>query len=304
MPVPRFTLRQLQVFEAVARHLSLTRAAEELHLSQPGVSMQLAKLSDALGHPVVEHAGRRLRLTEQGQELLHTARDILAAIKRYELVQVTRRGLRGGRVRLSAITPAAYFLPQYMGRFNRRHPNVRLSLAVANREQVLAQLAADRADLYILGQPPEGLAVTAIPFLDNPLVVIAPASHPLNAEKAVSLERLAQEPWLMREPGSGTRQALERLFASRDLVVEPRMELGSNEAIQKAVAEGLGLAVVPACTLDLHGSGQIAPLPAEGFPILRRWYVTYPADRLLSVAARTFVNFLLEERPHDVAASR
>jgi len=289
------TLRQLQVFESVARHLSLSRAAEELHLSQPGVSMQLKKLAEAVSHPLLEQAGKRLKLTHQGQELVSMAREILGAVKRYELSLVARQGLTGGSLRIVAITTASYFVPRLLGEFSRRHPGVKVSLRVTNREQVLTSLAAGLEDLYILGQPPEGLAVTAIPFLENPLVVLAAPDHPLAHKKNIPLARLAEEPWLLREPGSGTRKAVERLFADHGLALSPRMELGSNEAIKQAVLAGLGISVVSRHTLSLHAPGQFAILDAIGFPIPRQWYAVYPAGRQRSVVARTFLDFLLSD---------
>lgn len=291
------TLRQLQVFESVARHLSLSRAAEELHLSQPGVSMQLKKLSEAVSHPLLEQTGKKVKLTDQGQELVTMAREILGAVKRYELSLVERQGLAGGSLRIVAITTASYFVPRLLGDFSRRHPGVKVSLRVTNREQVLSSLAAGLDDLYVLGQPPEGLAVTAIPFLENPLVALAAPDHPLAHKKNIPLARLAEEPWLLREPGSGTRKAVERLFADHGQQLTPRMELGSNEAIKQAVLAGLGISVVSRHTLTLHTPGQFAILDAVGFPIPRQWYAVYPAGRQRSVVARTFLDFLLSDNP-------
>jgi LysR family transcriptional regulator, low CO2-responsive transcriptional regulator len=289
------TLRQLQVFESVARHLSLSRAAEELHLSQPGVSMQLKKLAESVGHPLLEQASKKVKLTDQGQELVATAREILGAVKRYEISLVARQGLTGGNLRIVAITTATYFVPRLLGEFSKRHPGVKVSLRVTNREQVLSSLAAGLDDLYILGQPPEGLAVTAIPFLENPLVVLAAPDHPLADKKNIPLARLAEEPWLLREPGSGTRKAVERLFAEHGLHLTARMELGSNEAIKQAVLAELGISVVSRHTLTLHAPGQFAILDAVGFPIPRQWYAVYPAGRQRSVVARTFLDFLLSD---------
>lgn len=289
------TLRQLQVFESTARHLSLSRAAEELHLSQPGVSMQLKKLAEAVGHPLLEQASKRVKLTDQGQELVATAREILGAVKRYEHSLVARQGLTGGSLRIVAITTATYFVPRLLGEFSKRHPGVKVSLRVTNREQVLSSLAGGLDDLYILGQPPEGLAVTAIPFLENPLIVLAAPDHPLAQAKNIPLSRLAEEPWLLREPGSGTRKAVERLFADHGFQLAPRMELGSNEAIKQAVLADLGISVVSRHTLTLHAPEQFAILDAVGFPIPRQWYAVYPAGRQRSVVARTFLDFLLSD---------
>jgi DNA-binding transcriptional LysR family regulator len=295
------TLRQLQVFESAARHLSLSRAAEELHLSQPGVSMQLKKLAEVVGQPLLEQTGKRLRLTDHGQELVATAREVLGAMKRYELSLVARSGLAGGNLRIIAITTATYFVPRLLGEFSKRHPGVKVSLRVTNREQVLESLASGLDDLYILGQPPEGLAVTAIPFLENPLVVLAAPDHPLARKRAIPLALLAQEPWLMREPGSGTRKAVERLFAERGLALTPRMELGSNEAIKQAVLAGLGISVLSRHTLSLHSPDQFAILDVEDFPIRRQWYAVYPAGRQRTVVARTFLDFLLDQGGEVVA---
>lgn len=289
------TLRQLQVFECAARHLSLSRAAEELHLSQPGVSMQLKKLAEAVGHPLLEQAGKRLKLTDHGHDLVATAREVLGAVKKFEMSLVARRGLTGGRLRIVAITTATYFIPRLLGEFSKPHPGVKLSLRVTNREQVLESLSSGLDDLYILGQPPEGLAVTAIPFLENPLVVLAAPDHPLASKRHIPLARLAEEPWLLREPGSGTRKAVERLFATSGITLTPRMELGGNEAIKQAVLAGLGISVLSRHALSLHRPDQFAILDVKGFPIQRQWYVVYPAGRQTSVVARAFLDFLLAQ---------
>jgi DNA-binding transcriptional LysR family regulator len=296
------TLRQLQVFESTARHLSLSRAAEELHLSQPGVSMQLKKLGEAVGHPLLEQNSKRVKLTDQGQELVATAREILGAVKRYELSLVARQGLTQGTLRLVVISTASYFIPRLLGVFAQMHPGVKISLRVTNRELVLESLTAGLDDLYVLGQPPEGLAVTAIPFMDNPLVVLAAPDHPLAKARHIPLSRLADEPWLLREPGSGTRKAAERLFAENGLTLKPRMELGNNEAIKQAVLTGLGISVLSHHTLALHDPAQFAVLDVQGFPIIRQWYAVYPAGRQRSVVARTFLDFLLSHGSrHDLA---
>ncbi len=295
------TIRQLQIFESAARHLSFSRAAEELHMSQPAVSMQMKKLTEDIGQPVMEQIGKRVRLTPAGQELTNAARDVLGALKRFELSLVARQGLTEGHLRLVAITTATYFVPRLLGEFAKLHPGVKFSLRVTNREQVLESLASGLEDLFILGQPPEGMAVTAVPFMENPLIVLAAPNHPLAQHKNIPLARLAKEPWLMREPGSGTRKALERLFEEHALKVAPRMELGSNEALKQAVLAGLGIAVMSRHSLALHAPDQFSILNVEGFPIRRQWYAVYPAGRRRTVVARTFLDFLLAHGPHHDA---
>jgi DNA-binding transcriptional LysR family regulator len=298
--VLHLTLRQLKIFESVARQLSITRAAEELHLSQPAVSMQMKKLTEAVGQPLMEQEGKRVRLTAAGQELAGSAREILISLKHFELGLVARKGLTEGFLRLAAITTATYFVPRLLGEFAKLYPGVKVTLRVMNREQALESLAGGLEDLYVLGQPPDEMPVTAEPFLSNPLVVIASPNHPLAHKRHIPLHLLAEEPWLVREPGSGTRKAVERLFASRGLSITPRMELGGNEAIKQAVLAELGISVLSRHSLALHRPEQFAILDADGFPIQRQWYAVYPARKPLTVVARTFLDFLLNYgKEHD-----
>ena len=180
------------------------------------------------------------------------------------------------------------------------YPGIEVSLRVTNKEQVLASIANNLDDLYLLGQPPEDMEIVSTPIMDNPIVVLAAPDHPLANEKNISLERLAQEPWLMREKGSGTRNAIERMLCrTLGITVRPRLELGSNEAIKQAILTGLGISALSRHTLTLNQPGQFAVLDVQGFPILRHWYAIYPAGRQLSVAARAFLDYLLERPEHD-----
>ena len=288
------TFRQLEIFEAIARHGSFTRAADALHLTQPTVSMQIRKLTDTVGTPLFEQIGKRISLTEAGQDLAHAARDIFGILDRFDMNVAESQGLKRGRLRLVAITTASYFAPRLLGEFSRRYPGIEVSLRVTNREQVLASIADNLDDVYILGQPPEDIDVTSTPFMDNPLIVIAAPEHPLAQFENIPLARLAEEPWLMREAGSGTRKAIERLFDQHGLVIRPRLELGSNEAIKQAVLAGLGISALSSQALALHPPGQFAILDVDHFPIRRHWYAAYPAGRELSPAARAFMAYLLE----------
>ncbi len=290
------TFRQLEIFEAIARHGSFTRAADTLYLTQPTVSMQMRKLTDAVGAPLVEQIGKKIVLTDAGHDLALTAREIFRILDRFEMTVAERQGLARGRLRLVAITTASYFAPRLLGEFSRRYPGIEVSLRVSNREQVLASIAENLDDLYLLGQPPEEIDVVATAFMDNPLVVIAAPDHPLAGTRAISLARLAAEPWLAREEGSGTRKAIERLFAGLGIGIVPRLELGSTEAIKQAVLAGLGISAVSTQALNLHPPGQFAILEAEGFPIVRHWYAVSPSGRTPSPAARAFMDFLLEPR--------
>jgi LysR family transcriptional regulator, low CO2-responsive transcriptional regulator len=287
------TLRQLELFEAIARLGSFTRAAEELFLTQPTVSMQIKKLSDTVGMPLFEQVGKKIYLTDIGHELHRTCLGISEHLANFEMIAADMKGLKKGKLRLAVVTTAKYFAPRLLGTFCQQYPGVDVSLKVSNRERVLERLATNLDDLYILGQPPVDADVVAEAFLENNLVVIAPANHPLAKMKRIPLERLAKEPFLLREPGSGTRMATERKFDESGLKLKMRMELGSNEAIKQAVIGGLGVSVLSRHTLESDTpSKQFVVLNVQGFPIKRHWYFVYPAGKQLSIIARTFVDHL------------
>ncbi|MDP2027398.1 LysR family transcriptional regulator [Sulfuriferula sp.] len=287
------TFRQLEIFEAIARLSSFTRASEELFLTQPTVSMQMKKLTETVGVALIEQVGKKIHLTPDGQQLALATREIFGILDRYTMSVAERQGLKQGQLRLMAITTASYFAPRLLGEFARLYPGIDVSLRVTNKEQVLASIADNLDDLYFLGQPPDDIDVVATPIMDNPIEVLAAPDHPLAHKKNLTLERLAQEPWLMREKGSGTRNAIERRFAEHGITIRPRMELGSNEAIKQAILAGLGISAVSRHALTLNQPGQFAVLDVQGFPILRHWYAVYPAGRQLSVVARAFLDYLL-----------
>lgn len=290
------TLRQLKVFEAVARNLSYTRAAEELYLTQPTVSIQIKQLADTIGQPLLEQVGKRIFLTDTGHELLRVCRDIFGSLDRFEMLVSDMKGVKAGKLRLAVITTAKYFVPRLLGLFCQRYPGIDVSLKVTNRERILQRMADNQDDLYVLGQPPEDMEVELEPFLENPLVVMAACKHPLAGKKNITPQRLVEEQFLMREPGSGIRLATEKFFTERGLKLKVRMELGSNEAIKQAVAGGLGIAVLSAHTLALERNiDELAILDVEGFPIRRHWYLAYPKHKQLSVVAQAFLEFLHKE---------
>jgi DNA-binding transcriptional LysR family regulator len=298
------TLRHLKIFEAVARCGSISRAAAELHLTQPAVSMQMKQLEEQIGLPLLEQVGKRMFLTEAGQELQGHSRDIAARMVDLNASMDQFRGLERGLLRLAVVSTANYFLPRLIADFNRRHPGVRVSLQVANREFVLSALADNSTDLAITGRPPDSLDVVAQHFMDNPLVVIAAPGHPLAAQPAVPLQRLAEETLVVREPGSGTRASMERHFAAQGLAYRAGCEFGTNEALKQAVRAGLGLAVVSAQTIELElQTGCLVVLPVEGFPVVRQWYVLHRTHKRLSAAARTFREMLLRLDPASPLAA-
>lgn len=287
------TLRQLELFEAIGRLGSFSRTAEELFLTQPTVSMQIKKLSDSVGLPLFEQVGKKIYLTDIGQELYKTCRSISGHIDNFEMIAAEMKGLKTGKFRLAVVTTAKYFAPRMLGTFSQKYPGVEVSLMVTNRERILERLKNNLDDIYILGLPPLDADVVKEAFLENYLVVIAPADHPLTKKKNIPLEMLSREPILLRESGSGTRIATERLFEEAGLQLKIRMELGSNEAIKQSVMGGLGVSVLSSHTLELDSvSKQYAILDVQGFPIKRHWYFAYPAGKQLSIIARAFIDHL------------
>ena len=287
------TFRQLEVFEAIARLGSFTRAAEELFLTQPTASMQIKKLTDAVGMPLFEQVGKRIYLTDAGKALQSTCNEIFDRLNYFEMLVADMKGLKQGKLRLAVVTTAKYFAPRLLGPFCQRYPGIDVSLKVSNRERILDRLGGNRDDLYILGQPPQGLDVVFESFLSNPLVVIAPKNHPLAGQRRIPIQRLGEEPFIMREPGSGTRMAVERLCREQDVKLKVRIELGSNEAIKQAICGGLGISVLSRHTLALDASmGHLTLLDFQHFPIERSWYAVYPAGKQLSIVAATFLDYL------------
>ncbi|MEH2299963.1 LysR family transcriptional regulator [Nostoc sp.] len=286
------TLHQLKVFEAAARHSSFTRAAEELFLTQPTVSMQIKQLTKSVGLPLFEQVGKRLYLTEAGRELFATCRQIFENIAQFEMKVADLKGLKQGQLRLAVITTAKYFIPRLLGSFCELYPGIDISLQVTNHEQILERMSNNLDDLYIMSQIPDNIDVNCEAFLENPLIVFAPVNHPLSKEKNIPIQRLSNEPFIMREPGSGTRRAVQSLFEEHGVTVKVKLELGSNEAIKQAIVGGLGISVLSRHTLLLDAS-EFSILDVQHFPIQRNWYMVYPGGKQLSIVARAYYEYLL-----------
>jgi DNA-binding transcriptional LysR family regulator len=293
----RVSMRQLQVFEAVARLLSYTRAAEELFLSQPTVSMQIKKLETDIGLPLTEQIGKKISLTEAGSALYQTSQDILGTLGRFEMQIDDQKGLHTGQLRIAVVTTANYFAPRLIGKFTQDYPGINVSLDVGNREHILDRMSHNMDDLYLIGKPPQSGELDFQPYLENPMVVVAPVDHKLAGEKSIPLSLIADEQFIIREPGSGTRIAVEQLFAEAGYSLNVRMELGSNESIKQGISGGLGIAVISRHTLTSGDLTELTILDVESFPISWQWYVGHPRGKRLSVVARTFIDFMYEEGP-------
>jgi DNA-binding transcriptional LysR family regulator len=296
-PPIRATLAQLRSFEAVARLGGVGRAAVVLHLAQPTVSSQLRELASAVGLTLFVPRGRGLEITDEGELLLATVRELFAVWDRFEDDAARMRGLERGRLRIAAVTTAEYFLPDLIGPFAHAHPGLQIELAVENRDAIVRRLERGDDELAVMMLPPADLPLQRWPFLENPLVVVAPLGHPLASRKRLKLEQVVGEPLLAREAGSGTRRAADRLLEQRGVRWTPRMALGSNEAIKHAVAAGLGLAVLSRHTLGRDPARDgLTELPVQGFPIRRMWHLVWRRDRALSRPAQAFLDHLRRGR--------
>lgn len=290
------TLRQLRIFVAAARHLSFSRASGELHLTQPAISMQMKELERLAGLPLFERVGRGLALTPAGEELVRHARKVLQAVADAEDAFAALRGLATGRIGIAVVSTAKYFAPKLLALFARERPGIELRLLVNNRDAVVRAVAENEVDLAIMGTPPPGLDAAATAFARHPLVVVAHPDHPLARKRRVAPAELGRETFLVREPGSGTRAAMERHFARARIAPAATTEISSNETIKQAVMAGMGLAFISQHAIGLElASGQLAIVPVEGLPVMRDWNLVHRREKVLSPAAAAFRAFVLEE---------
>jgi len=289
------TLPQFSVFEAVARLASYTRAGEELYLAQPTVSVQIKKLTETIGTPLFEQVGKRIHLTEAGRALHEACRDIFSRLAAVEDRLADIRGLSAGRLSLAVSTTGKYFAPRLLAAFVQQHPGIEVSLQIHHRETLIERMSANADDLYIFANPPDTDVVKQA-ILPNPMAVFARADHPLARQKRIPFKRFAQEPFLIREPGSGTRLAAQRVFERHGIDPKVRMELGSNEAIKQAILAGLGVSILSRYTLGLDTEQrQLLTLDVENFPLEGQWYFVYPSGKQLSVVVQAFMAFARKE---------
>jgi DNA-binding transcriptional LysR family regulator len=292
------TIRQLQIFVVAADHLSFARTSERLHLTQAAVSLQIKQLETMVGLALFDRRGKKLTLTEAGENLLRYARLILDALKDADAAISALKGLTGGHLRVGVVSTAKYFAPALLAQFQHRYPGVRVSLSVNNREVIVRDLERSEIDVAVMGTPPQHLVTIAVPFADNPLVVIAPVSHPLVRHRRVALSALSDETFIVREPGSGTRSSMERAFAERGFVPKIGAVMSSNETIKQAVMAGMGVALLSRHTIGLElQTGHLAELDVLGLPLMRRWYVVRRAGRFESPATTAFVEFVVQNAP-------
>ena len=287
------TLPQLSVFEAVARHGNYTRAAEELYMAQPTVSVHIKKLSETIGLPLLEQVGRKAHLTEAGEQLYAACHEIFALLGRSEDRFADLRGLKTGRLRLAVSTTGKYFMPRLLGAYAKENPGIEVSMQVQNRQTLTERLAANADDLYVFANPPSEPEVVTQAILPNPYVAFAAAAHPLAGRKNIPFAEFAKEPLLIREPGSGTHMTTMACFDKYGVEPNIRMELGSNEAIKQAILADLGVSIMSRYTLGLDtDTHDLAMLDVEGLPVEGQWYFVYPLGKTPSLVVRNFMDFV------------
>jgi DNA-binding transcriptional LysR family regulator len=290
------TLRQLKVFECTARHLSFTRAAEELHLTQPAVSTQVKELQGHAGLPLFEQLGRKIHLTHAGLELLHYSRAIIQQFREAEEAMQQLKGIAGGKLNVAVISAGNYFFPRLLAQFSRRHQGVILNLTVHNRAELLHQLAENLTDLAIMGRPPNDMDTVNEPFAPHPYVIVAPPTHPLAAQKRIQIAALARERFIVREKGSDTWTSMAQSFAQWLPKLNIGMEIKSTETIKQAVIAGLGISFLSAHTVTLERQvGNLVVLDVQGFPMMLNWYVVHRKQKRLSPVASAFKGFLMRD---------
>ncbi len=295
MPL-HITMRQLQVFEAVARHLSFTRAAEELHLTQPAVSMQVKQLEAMIELPLFEQVGKKVYLTEAGNTMMRHS-----CIMMRHLADIGRdinslKGVDGGHLRICIASTVNYFATRLLQRFCDKYNKVQISLDIINREELIRRLEANKPDMVLMDQPPENLDVEVTAFRENPLILIANPQHPMANEREISIKKLNQETFVLREPGSGTRSAMMRILEKHGVKPTHSIQLSSNESVKQNVEAGLGLALVSAHTVQLElEANRLVSLNVQHFPVVRQWYVCHRRGKQLTPTAKVFLDFVISE---------
>jgi len=287
------TLRQLRVFASAATHLSFARAAAELHLTAPAISLQIAELERHAGQRLFERLGKRVYLTPAGEAMLRTSTAILTHLRALEEELATKQGIDGGLLGVGVISAGDYFFPALLAAFCARHEAVQVALAVCNRAELLARLDRNQVDLAIMGKPPEGGDFEAVAFAQHPFVIVAAPGHPLARRRRIALDSLSEESFIVREQGSHTREIMDQALKRARIRPRVAIEASSTETIKQAVASGFGLAFISLHAIGLEvEAGRVAVLDIVDFPVRRQWYVVHRRGKHLPAVTRAFAEFL------------
>lgn len=291
-----YTLKQIHTFIEVAKENSISKAADNLFVTQPAISMQIKQLEDVFGIPLIEPLGRNIQLTSAGKAFLDQALTVMSELKDLEAIMAGHRNLGGGVIYLGIVSTTKYFVPMLLVEFHKLFPGIEVILKIDNRENILAMLARNEVDLVIMGRVPKEMACVAVPFVTNPMAIVSSPSHPLSRRKQLKFSDLADQEFVVREMGSGTRQAMERLFQENQTPLKIAMEMPSNETIKQAVMAGMGLSFLSLRTVRHEmGTGHIALLDVIGLPHVGHWYITHRIQKKLSPAANALKEFVIEQ---------
>jgi DNA-binding transcriptional LysR family regulator len=291
-----YTLKQLNTFIEVAKEKSVSKAADKLHVTQPAISMQIKQLEDVFGLALIEPSGRNIQLTPAGEDFYINAMQAVSQLKDLESVILGHIDLGRGSVTLGIVSTTKYFVPMLLVEFRKSFPGIQFTLKIDNRENIIAMLTRNEVDMVIMGRMPDNLELESIPFVTNPMAIVATPRHPLSRKKNIDLTSLANETFIIREKGSGTRQAMERIFQGKGVTLNSNMEMPSNETIKQAVMAGMSLGFLSLRTVrhEIAG-GHIAVLDIAGLPLIGHWYLTHQANKKLSPAAKGFKEFILSQ---------
>ncbi len=295
-------LPQLSVFEAVSRLGSFTRAGEELYMAQPTVSVQIKKLTETIGLPLLEQAGKSVRLTPVGRELQSACAEIVATLTRFERKIADLRGIQTGTLHIAASTVAKYMATRAAAKFLEAYPGIDAKVYIGRRQSLLERIHENADDLYLMMEPPQDEAIVTQRLLPNPIVVVARADHALARQKNIPFARFAQEPLIVREPGSGTRLTTDRVFREHGMTPLIRMEVGSNEAIRESIQTNLGVSILPRYAVGIELEPNLTLLDVAGFPLESYFHVVYPVGKQLSFVAQTFLDFMRKQAQRPAEA--
>lgn len=288
-----YTLHQLKVFSEVAKKQSITKAAESLHMTQPAVSIQVKKLQESIGSPLIEIIGKKLYLTEAGEQLYKMQQAIEDHTEAFEAYVSDLKGGLTGNLTISAASTAKYFLPYLLGAFQEQYPKVKISLKVTNRDEVLHHLEQNEYQIAILTQLPDDPTIISTPFFKNPLVMACHPDHPLANKKRLHLEDLKDEVFVFREPGSGTRMVMEKLFKQAKINPKIAMELGTNEAVKQAIMAGIGISLISKLSMYSElNTKKIDELDIVNYPVVTHWHTLYRKDKVITRVLKNFMEFL------------
>jgi len=293
----RMTLRQLRIFNEVCDLRSYSRAAEEMALTQPAVSLQIRQLEELIGQPLFEYVGKKLYLTEAAEALQKASRDIFGRLENLDMQLSDMQGSLQGQLKLAVESSCKYFVPHLFAAFKRQYPEVILNLTVVNRAQVIKRLSDNRDDLVVMSMVPQDMDLDFLPFLNNPIVAVAPPDHPLSQAETLTLKDLEPYPLLIREAGSGTRKACEEYFKEKRVHFAQTLEVSSAEAQRECVVAGLGVAMLTRHALSMEiATGTLKELPVAELPLYRSWCVVQARAKRLSPVAHAFIAFIRAER--------